>query len=80
MRTKFKGILTLFLAFVVHLTFAQEKTSSGVVSDESGTLPRLSEVVKGTNAGTQTDFDGKYVIHAKEGNILSFSYIGVQNC
>ena len=36
MRTKFSGFLTLLLAFVVQLTFAQEKTISGTVSDNTG--------------------------------------------
>ena len=76
MKTKFKGILTLFLALVVQISFAQEKTVSGTVSDSSGTLPGVSVLVKGTSTGTQTDFDGKYAIIAKQGDILSFSYIG----
>jgi TonB-linked SusC/RagA family outer membrane protein len=76
MKTKFKGILTLLLAVVVQVTFAQEKTVSGIVSDSSGTLPGVSVIVKGTSTGTQTDFDGKYAIIAKQGDILSFSYIG----
>ena len=76
MKTKFKGILTLLLAVVVQVTFAQEKTVSGIVSDSSGTLPGVSVIVKGTSTGTQTDFDGKYAIMAKQGDILSFSYIG----
>lgn len=60
MKTKFSGILTLLLAFVVQLTFAQEKTVSGTVSDESGLpLPGVNIIVKGTTNGTQTDFDGK---------------------
>ena len=76
MKTKFKGILTLLLAFVVQITFAQEKTVSGVVSDETGTLPGVSVIIKGTSAGTQTDFNGKYAIKAKQGDVLSFSYMG----
>ncbi|EAR11671.1 putative outer membrane protein, probably involved in nutrient binding [Polaribacter irgensii 23-P] len=76
MKKKFKGILTLLLAFIVHLTFAQEKTVSGTVSDESGTLPGVSVVIKGTSVGTQTDFNGKYTIKTKQGDILSFSYMG----
>ena len=75
MKTKFKGILTLLLAFIVHITFAQERTVSGTVSDSSGTLPGVSVLVKGTSTGTQTVFDGKYAIMAKQGYILSFSYI-----
>ena len=77
MKTKFNGILTLLLAFVVQFTFAQEKTISGVVSDESGPLPGVSVVIKGTTTGTETDFDGNYTIQTKEGSILSFSFIGM---
>jgi hypothetical protein len=73
MKTTFKGILTLLLAFVVQISFAQEKTVSGTVSEESGPLPGVSISIKGTSKGTETDFDGKYSITAKEGDILSFS-------
>jgi TonB-linked SusC/RagA family outer membrane protein len=79
MKTKFSGILTLLLAFVVQLTFAQEKTISGTVSDESGLpLPGVNIIVKGTTNGSQTDFDGKYSIKANSGDILSFTYIGLK--
>lgn len=79
MKTKIKGILTLLLAFVVQITFAQEKTISGTVSDTSGTLPGVSVLIKGTNKGTETDINGKYSIKAKEGDVLRFSYIGYKN-
>lgn len=76
MKTKFNGILTLLLAFVVQLTFAQQKTISGTVSDESGPLPGVSVLVKGTTSGAETDFDGKYTIKAKAGDVLVFRYLG----
>ena len=77
MKTKFSGILTLFLAFVVQLSFAQDKTVSGVVSDENGLpLPSATIVVKGTSQGTTTDFDGNYSIGVKTGGVLTFSYVG----
>jgi TonB-linked SusC/RagA family outer membrane protein len=76
MKTKFNGILTLLLALVVQISFAQEKTISGTVSDNSGALPGVSIMVKGTATGTETDFDGKYSIEAKTGDVLSFSYLG----
>lgn len=80
MKTKFSGILTLLLAFFVQLTFAQEKTISGTVSDESGLpLPGVNIIVKGTTNGTQTDFDGKYSIKANTGDILSFTYLGLKS-
>ena len=80
MKTKFSGILTLFLAFVVQLTFAQEKTISGTISDENGLpLPGVNIVVSGTNNGTQTDFDGNYSISASAGNVLTYSFVGYKN-
>jgi len=77
MKTKFNGLLTLLLALMVQISFAQEKTVTGNVSDASGPLPGVTVVVKGTSTGTQTDFDGNYSINAKEGDILKFSYIGM---
>jgi hypothetical protein len=76
MKTKFKGILTLLLAFVVQISFAQEKAVSGTVSDSSGTLPGVTVLIKGTKTGTETDFDGKYSLKAKAGDVLIFSYLG----
>ena len=76
MKTKFNGILTLLLALVVQISFAQEKTVSGTVSDNSGALPGVSILIKGTTTGTDTDFDGKYSIKTKAGDVLSFSYLG----
>ncbi|MCJ7466890.1 MAG: SusC/RagA family TonB-linked outer membrane protein [Maribacter sp.] len=77
MRTKLNGILTLLLAFVVHLTFAQDKTISGMVTDQDGLpLPGVNIVVEGTTNGTQTDFDGNYSINAAVGQSLLFTYIG----
>lgn len=58
------------------VAFAQEKTITGVVSDNLGPLPGANVNVKGTNRGTQTDFDGKYSIKAKEGETLVFSFTG----
>jgi len=79
MKTKFKGILTLLLALVVQISFAQEKTVSGTVSDASGVLPGVSVLVKGTTSGTETDFNGKYSIKTKVGDVLSFSYVGYKS-
>ena len=78
MKTKFNGILTLLLAFVVQISFAQQKTVSGTVSDASGALPGVGIMIKGTKSGTETDFDGKYSIKAKVGDVLVFSYLGYE--
>ncbi|MGW1454977.1 SusC/RagA family TonB-linked outer membrane protein [Salegentibacter agarivorans] len=77
MKNKLHGILTLLLAFVVQFTFAQEKVVTGTVIDEDGLpLPGVNVIEKGTNNGTQTNFDGDYTISAEEGSVLVFSYVG----
>ena len=70
-------ILTLFMALIVQISFAQQKTISGTVSDENG-LPLIGTTVLivGTSSGTTSDFDGKYAIKAKTGDVLSYSYVG----
>ncbi len=78
MRTKFNGILTLLFALIVQISFAQEKTVSGTVSDEAGPLPGVSVLKKGTASGTETDFDGNFSIKAKVGDVLVFSFVGMK--
>lgn len=79
MRSKFKWIFTLLLAFSMQFSFAQEKTVTGVVSDEKGTLPGANVVVKGTTRGVQTDMDGNYAIKVKQGETLVFSFVGMKD-
>jgi TonB-linked SusC/RagA family outer membrane protein len=79
MRSKFKWIFTLLLAFTMQFSFAQEKTVTGVVSDKTGPLPGANVVVKGSNRSAQADFDGKYSIKAKTGEVLVFSFTGYNN-
>ena len=77
MKTKFSGILTLLLALVVQMTFAQGKAVSGNISDESGMpVAGVNIIVQGTSNGTQSDFDGNYSIMTDEGAVLTFTYLG----
>ncbi len=78
MNTKFNNILMLLLVFLVQITFAQEKTITGTVLDESGPLPGVSVFVQGTTVGSVTDFDGKYTLKAKTGAVIQFSYVGME--
>lgn len=79
MKLKFNGFLVLLIVLVAQITFAQERTVSGVVSDNTGMpLPGVSVLVKGTKSGTQTDFDGRYSIKATSSQVLIFSYIGMK--
>jgi TonB-linked SusC/RagA family outer membrane protein len=57
--------------------YAQNKTVKGKVTDSAGLpLPGANVIIKGTQKGTSTDFDGNYTINAATGQILVFSYTG----
>lgn len=73
-----KLFLLLILIFSAGMT-AQENKVSGAVTDESnGPLAGASVLVKGTQNGVSTDFDGKFTINAKTGDVLLVSYIGFE--
>ncbi|MBP9794099.1 MAG: carboxypeptidase-like regulatory domain-containing protein [Flavobacterium sp.] len=55
------------------------KTITGVISDSSGPLPGVNVVVKGTQRGVSTNFQGEYSIQAKEGESLVFSFMGMKD-
>lgn len=77
MKSRFTGILTLFMAFMIQFSFAQEKTITGTVTDADDglPLPGASVVIEGTTTGTSTDLNGKYSIVANQGDKLVFSFI-----
>jgi TonB-linked SusC/RagA family outer membrane protein len=79
MKFKIKWIYTLLLALSMQFSFAQEKTVSGVVSDGTGPIPGANVIVRGTKNGVQTDFDGKYAIKAKVGDVLLITFVGMQD-
>lgn len=69
----FSSALAMLICFV---TFAQEKTITGTVSDLSGPLPGASIVIKGTTKGVSADYNGHYSIKTKVGDVLLFNFIG----
>jgi len=73
-----KVILLLFAILGFNLTYAQQKTITGTVTDaDSGEpLPGVTIVVKGTTNGTITNFDGNFSLNAEQGQTLAFSFIG----
>lgn len=79
MKLKFNGFLTLLLVLITQITFAQDIAVTGTVTDQSGLpIPGVNVLVKGTSNGTQTDFDGKFKLSAKEGQKLVFSFLGMK--
>jgi TonB-linked SusC/RagA family outer membrane protein len=83
-RHSFHGVLVqcvLFASVFASVpTLQQEVTVTGKVTatgDESGGLPGVNVVVKGTNLGTTTDSEGRYSIRIRDTDAtLIFSFIG----
>ena len=74
----------LDIKFTLHKTFAFlsmllfsagvfAQSITGNVSSEDGPLPGATVVVKGTENGTSTDFDGNFTIDASDGDVLIVS-------
>ncbi|KJD31840.1 membrane protein [Tamlana sedimentorum] len=79
MKLKLKGFVMLFMVLAVQFSFAQEKQIIGSVLDASGMpLPGVTIIVEGTSKGVTSNFDGEYLISAKVGDVLKFSYVGMQ--
>lgn len=71
----------LLISLISNLCFAQDKVqiSGKVLDGEMGNEPLLGAtvVIKGTTTGTQTDFDGTYVLNIAPGTYtLEYSYVG----
>ncbi|WP_259069291.1 SusC/RagA family TonB-linked outer membrane protein [Mucilaginibacter sp. X4EP1] len=72
-------LLPLLLGVLISASvFAQNPGKiQGTVYDEKGeTLPGVSVALKGTEAGTITDLNGKFSINASQKQTLLFSFIG----
>lgn len=79
MNSKLTTYLALLLVLIAQLSFAQGRSVSGTVTDNSGMpLPGVSILVKGTSEGTQSDFDGKFSINVAQTQTLVFSYVGMK--
>jgi TonB-linked SusC/RagA family outer membrane protein len=76
MRSKFKWIFTLLVAFTMQFSFAQQKTVTGTVTSEGKALPGATVSIAGTKLGTQTDENGKFSIKASQGDVLDIAFFG----
>ncbi len=81
--TTMKFKFTFLLLFFTFLSFAQNGTITGVVSDQDlkgEPLPFANVTIKGTSYGATTDVNGKYAVEVPEGNYtIVFSFLGYQS-
>ncbi len=75
----YSKIIAFFLVFsaTLSVTYAQDMTVKGKVSEDNGNLLYGVNVTqKGSNQGTATNDKGEYSISVKKGATITFSYIG----
>src|ERR1700733_5968588 len=69
--------LIALLAFCLSV-FAQTKTTTGRVTDQTGApVPFATIRVKGTKSGTSADADGNFTIRTKDADVLVVSGAGI---
>ncbi len=78
--TKLPFLMAVLLSvFMMQFGFAQEsKTVSGTItsSEDGFGVPGATVQVQGTKSSTVTDFDGKYKVEAKTGDVLVVTFVG----
>jgi TonB-linked SusC/RagA family outer membrane protein len=68
-------LMTLFIGYA-SISWSQSKVSGVVTDNQNVPIPGVNVIVKGTSNGAATDFDGKFQINIKEGEVLTFSFLG----
>ena len=62
---------------LVNLDISTQQNITGTITDDEGVpLPGVNVMIKGTDTGVASDFDGNYSIKAEEEDIIVFSFIG----
>ena len=56
----------------------QQEITGTVTDANNSPLPGVNVLVVGTTTGTETDFDGNYTINVNKGDVLQFSFVGMQ--
>ena len=70
-------LVALLGCFGLQLSWAQQKSISGTVFDETGgPLPGATIIVEGSSRGVANDFDGNFSIEASAGETLLVTYVG----
>ncbi|UAB81743.1 outer membrane beta-barrel protein [Marixanthomonas sp. SCSIO 43207] len=76
-----KNIFLLLSIFLTQLAFSQTGTITGTINDGeyNDVLPFANVVIKGSQTGTTSDFEGKYTLNVKPGTYtVVFSFVGYQ--
>tara|TARA_R110001583_G_scaffold77491_3_gene210905 strand:- start:14339 stop:17443 length:3105 start_codon:yes stop_codon:yes gene_type:complete len=78
MNLKIKLMLMLMLTVNITLMAQDSFSITGTVvsATDSSPIPGVSIIIKGTSKGASSDFDGNFVLDVKQGDVLTFSFLG----
>ena len=89
MQLSFKNLCRVLLISIItiNISFAQKKVKSnnaplkeisGIITTENYPLANVNITIKKSKKGTKTNTKGFFSIKAKEGDVIKFSYLGLQ--
>ncbi len=70
--------MLFFLTVFSVAGWAQTEVTGVVLDDANFPLPGVNVLVKGSKKGIVTDIDGRFTIKASVGDVIEFSYIGLE--
>ncbi|MFD0991862.1 SusC/RagA family TonB-linked outer membrane protein [Tenacibaculum geojense] len=76
-----RKILLLIFSMLTTTLFSQNKNVTGNVTEKSSgdPIPGVTVIVKGSNVGTETDFNGSFQLNnVNPSSILVFSFVGME--
>ena len=75
-----KLISSAIAMLICFVTFAQEKTITGIVSDVNASpLPGVNIYIQKTKTSATTNYEGEYTIKAQKGDKIVFSFVGMNS-
>ena len=75
---KIRFLMLFFLTVFSVAAWAQTEVTGVVLDDANFPLPGVNVLVKGSKKGIVTDIDGRFTIKASVGDVIEFSYIGLE--
>ncbi|MGL5275684.1 SusC/RagA family TonB-linked outer membrane protein [Myroides sp.] len=78
MKLNYKWIVATGIMLLSQNISAQQKALKGVVTEGGLPLPGVTVMIKGTDKGTQTDLNGNYTLNVQKGDVLVYSFVGMQ--
>lgn len=71
-------ILVVGMLLSANMTAFAQSEIKGIVYDTDKSMPMIGAmvIVEGTNVASMTDIDGKFILKAKEGDVLLVQFMG----